>query len=90
MSHWNNGAKYQISLKNLADYAVFSNWKVTFRLGSQTVTIDQNNHTAEINGDDLKELIVTAAAGTEFFKMNREHLSKRFTTDWSHIIRVKI
>lgn len=63
VSHWNNGAKYQISLKNLADYAVFSNWKVTFSLGSQTVTIDQNNHTAEINGDDLKELIVTAAAG---------------------------
>lgn len=63
VSHWNNGAKYQISLKNLADYAVFSNWKVTFRLGSQTVTIDQNNHTAEINGDDLKELIVTATAG---------------------------
>ena len=63
VSHWNNGAKYQISLKNLADYAVFRNWKVTFRLGSQTVTIDQNNHTAEINGDDLKELIVTAAAG---------------------------
>lgn len=63
VSHWNNGAKYQISLKNLADYAVFSNWKVTFRLGSQTVTIDQNNHTAEISGDDLKELIVTVAAG---------------------------
>ena len=63
VSHWNNGAKYQISLKNLADYAVFSNWKVTFRLGSQTVTIDRNSHTAEINGDDLKELIVTAAAG---------------------------
>lgn len=63
VSHWNNGAKYQILLKNLADYAVFSNWKVTFRLGSQTVTIDQNNHTAEISGDDLKELIVTAAAG---------------------------
>lgn len=63
VSHWNNGAKYQISLKNLADYAVFSNWKVTFRLGSQTVTIDQNNHTAEISGDDLKELIVTATAG---------------------------
>ena len=63
VSHWSNGAKYQISLKNLADYAVFSNWKVTFRLGSQTVTIDQNNHSAEINGDDLKELIVTATAG---------------------------
>lgn len=63
VSHWNNGAKYQISLKNLADYAAFSNWKVTFRLGSQTVTIDQNNQTAEISGDDLKELIVTAAAG---------------------------
>ncbi|MFR5639760.1 MAG: hypothetical protein ACLUDF_01345 [Butyricicoccus sp.] len=27
------------------------------------MTIDQNNQTAEISGDDLKELIVTAAAG---------------------------
>lgn len=33
--------------------------------------------------------IVTAAAGAEFFKMNREHLSKKFTTDWGQIIRVK-
>ena len=33
--------------------------------------------------------IVTAAEGFEPFKMNREHLSQRFTTDWDHIIRVK-
>lgn len=34
--------------------------------------------------------IVTAAAGGEFFKMNREHLSDRYTTDWDGIIRVKV
>lgn len=34
--------------------------------------------------------IVTAAAGGEFFKMNREHLSNRYTTDWDGIIRVKV
>lgn len=34
--------------------------------------------------------IVTAAAGAEFFKMNREHLSDRYTTDWDGIIRVKV
>lgn len=63
-SGWNNNsAKYQISLKNIANYAAFNNWKVTFKLGSQTVTIDRNKPTAEINGDDLKELIVTATAG---------------------------
>ncbi|WP_418979122.1 DUF4113 domain-containing protein [Alistipes sp.] len=33
--------------------------------------------------------IVTAAEGFEPFKMNREHLSQRFTTDREPIIRVK-
>lgn len=34
--------------------------------------------------------VVTAAEGFEPFKMNREHLSNKFTTDWGHIIRVKV
>ncbi|WP_418450635.1 DUF4113 domain-containing protein [Alistipes sp.] len=33
--------------------------------------------------------IVTAAEGFEPFKMNRGHLSRRFTTDREPIIRVK-
>lgn len=42
-----------------------------------------------LNASFGRHKIVTAAAGAEFFKMNREHLSKKFTTDWGHIIRVK-
>lgn len=34
--------------------------------------------------------IVIAAEGFEPFKMNRQHLSNRPTTDWSQIIRVKV
>lgn len=33
--------------------------------------------------------VVTAAEGFEPFYMNRNHLSHKFTTDWSQIIRVK-
>ena len=33
--------------------------------------------------------VVTAAEGFEPFKMNRNHLSNRFTTDWNQIIWVK-
>jgi len=33
--------------------------------------------------------LVTAAAGFEPFKMHRDHLSPRYTTDWGQIIRVK-
>lgn len=42
-----------------------------------------------LNASFGRHKIVTAAAGKEFFKMNREHLSKKYTTDWGHIIRVK-
>lgn len=42
-----------------------------------------------LNASLGRHKIVTAAAGAEFFKMNREHLSKKFTTDWGQIIRVK-
>lgn len=43
----------------------------------------------EINASQGKHRVVTAAAGTEFFRMHREHLSDRYTTDWDQIIRVK-
>ncbi len=33
--------------------------------------------------------LVTAAEGFEPFKMNRNHLSPRYTTDWAQIIKVK-
>lgn len=34
--------------------------------------------------------LVTAAEGFEPFKMNRNHLSQQYTTDWKQIIKVKI
>ncbi len=36
-----------------------------------------------------KPKIVTAAEGFERFRMNRNHLSGKFTTDWEQIIRIK-
>lgn len=33
--------------------------------------------------------LMTAAEGFEPFRMNRNHLSQRYTTDWAQIIRVK-
>lgn len=42
-----------------------------------------------LNGSMGRHKVVTAAAGTGFFRMHREHLSGRFTTDWGQIIRVK-
>ncbi len=34
--------------------------------------------------------IMTAAEGPDPFKMNRNHLSRRYTTDWNQIIKVKV
>ena len=36
-----------------------------------------------------KGKIVVAAQGTEPFRMNREHLSPRYTTDWRELLTVK-
>lgn len=36
-----------------------------------------------------KGKIVVAAQGTEPFRMNREHLSPRYTTDWKELLEVK-
>lgn len=33
--------------------------------------------------------VITAAEGFEPFKMNRHHLSSKFTTDWSQLLRIK-
>lgn len=34
--------------------------------------------------------LVVASQGTEPFRMNREHLSPRYTTDWEELLVVKI
>lgn len=43
-----------------------------------------------LNAEMGRHKVVTAAASGDFFKMNREHLSNKFTTDWGQIIRVKV
>lgn len=43
----------------------------------------------DLNAAYGKTKIVTAAEGFERFKMNRQHLSGKPTTDWSQIIQVK-
>lgn len=59
-------------------------------------TTDRNKHDRlmkamdGLNASFGRHKIVTAAAGADFFKMNREHLSKKFTTDWGQIIKVKV
>lgn len=43
----------------------------------------------KLNASYGRHKVVTAAAGFDQFKMNRQHLSGTPTTDWSQIIRVK-
>lgn len=43
----------------------------------------------KLNAAYGRHKVVTGAEGFEPFKMNRNHLSDRFTTDWGQIIRVK-
>lgn len=43
-----------------------------------------------LNASFGRHKVATAAAAGEFFKMNREHLSQKFTTDWGQIITVKV
>lgn len=65
VNHWNGGAAYEYSLRNYDDYAVFKDWQVTFKLGSQSQSINSTNRTIRIDGSGLSELIVTASAGTQ-------------------------
>ena len=46
-------------------------------------TVDRMNRTFG------KGKIIVAAQGTEPFRMNREHLSPRYTTDWEELLVVK-
>ena len=55
-------AQYKASLNNYDAYAAFNNWKVTFKLGSQTKVLDSSHPTVLMNGENIKELIVTATA----------------------------
>ena len=43
----------------------------------------------QVNKEHGKGKIVIAAQGTQPFKMNREHLSPRYTTDWKELLVVK-
>ena len=54
--------QYKVSLNNYDAFAAFTNWKVTLKLGSQTKVIDSNNPTVIMDGENIKELIVTATA----------------------------
>lgn len=58
----NRTAEYKVSLNNYAAYAAFNNWKVTLKLGSQTKELNSSNPTVLMNGENIKELIVTATA----------------------------
>lgn len=42
-----------------------------------------------VNKSCGKGRLVVAAQGTEPFRMNREHLSPRYTTDWRELLVVK-
>ena len=44
----------------------------------------------DLNAHYGKHKVSIAAEGFEQFKMNRNHLSKKFTTDWDEIIKVKV
>ena len=37
-----------------------------------------------------KGTLIVAAQGTEPFRMNREHLSPRYTTDWNELLTIKL
>ena len=43
-----------------------------------------------VNKSYGKGKVVVAAQGTEPFRMNREHLSPRYTTDWNELLVVKV
>ena len=67
--------------------------------GMQTVLFDATDRAKHdslmktidaLNDSFGRHRLVTAAEGFEPFKMNRNHLSQEYTTDWLQIIKVKI
>lgn len=63
--------------------------------GSLFSPIDHEKHTRlmqvldTVNKTHGKGTLIVAAQGTEPFRMNREHLSPRYTTDWKELLVVK-
>ena len=43
-----------------------------------------------VNKTHGKGKIVVAAQGTDHFRMNREHLSPRYTTNWDELLTIKL
>ncbi len=71
---------------------------ISSRNGLQTDLFDATDRTKHdrlmeavdaLNERFGRHRLVTAAEGFEPFKMNRNHLSLQYTTDWSQILRVK-
>ena len=61
-TEYGTAAQYKASLNNYDAYEAFNNWKVTLKLGSQTKVLDSSHPTVLMNGENIKELIVTATA----------------------------
>lgn len=55
--------QYTVSLKNENEYQAFTNWNVSVKVGSSSVTLNASNPTRTINGVGLQELTATATAG---------------------------
>ena len=55
--------RYTVSLKNEKEYQAFTNWNVSVKVGSSSVTLNASNPTQTINGVGLQELTATATAG---------------------------
>ena len=43
-----------------------------------------------VNKTHGKGTIVVAAQGTDHFRMNREHLSPRYTTNWDELLKIRL
>ena len=58
-----SSGQYTVSLKNENEYQAFTNWNVSVKVGSSSVTLNASNPTQTINGVGLQELTATATAG---------------------------
>lgn len=64
--------------------------------GSLFSPLDREKHTRlmdvldSVNKTHGKGTIVVAAQGTDHFRMNREHLSPRYTTNWDELLTIKL
>ena len=72
--------------------------EITPKSAVQTVLFDEVDHEKQdrlmramdaINKKQGARSVVVASAGFEGVKMNREHLSPNYTTEWGEILEVK-